>query len=165
MKGPRILKKKSINSEKDPYLLKISPGDMAVCKRCGALYHGKRWSLGKKVAPAGKKKALTVLCPACQKVQDNFAEGYVTIRGGFLKEHRDDILGLVRNKEAHAMHFNPLDRIISLKEGKGSVDITTTTEKLAQRIGQMLKKAFSGRVEYKWSSDVKLARIVWTRET
>lgn len=165
MKGPRIVKKKSINSEKDPYLLKIAPGDMAVCKKCGAVYHNKRWSLSKKtIALPATAKKLSVVCPACQKIKDKFAGGYVTLHGTFLKAHKDEILSLVRNKEEHAMHFNPLDRIIEIKAKKSLIEITTTTEKLAQRIGQMLKKAFDGEVEYKWSSDVKLARIVWTRE-
>lgn len=163
IKSRRIVKKKAINSGKDSYLLKTAPNDMAVCKSCGAVYHGKRWSLGKKIAPA-LKKPVPVLCPACQKIRDNFAEGFVTLKGGFLSAHRDEILALVRNKEAHAMYHNPLDRVISVKSGKNTVDITTTTEKLAERIGQMIKKAYSGNVEYKWSADTKLARIVWTRD-
>ena len=166
MKGPRIVKKKSINTEKDPYLLKISPKDLAVCRKCGAVYHDKRWTIGKKapVVPAGKK-AVEVLCPACQKIKDRFAAGFVTIKGTFVKDHREEILNLVRNKEKRAMYHNPLDRIIEVKEKKGSIEITTTTEKLAQRIGQMIKKSFDGELEYKWSSDVKLARVVWTRES
>lgn len=165
MKGPRIAKKKSINSEKDPYLLKIAPGDRAVCKKCGATYHNKRWSLDKKAIaiPATAKKVM-VVCAACQKKTDKFAGGYVTLHGTFLKAHKDEILNLVRNKEERAMHFNPLDRVIEIKAKRTLIEITTTTEKLAQRIGQMLKKAYDGKVEYKWSAGVKLARVVWTRE-
>jgi len=165
MKGPRIVKRKSINTEKDPYLLKLSPGDMALCRKCGAMYHGKRWSIGAK-APAiteGKKR-VSVLCPACQKIKDNFPEGYVTIQGAFVKTHKDEILNIIKNKEKIAMRHNPLDRIIGINEKRGVIEVTTTTEKLAQRIGQIIGKAFGGDVEYKWSSDVKLARVVWTRE-
>lgn len=164
MKGPRIVKKKSINTEKDPYLTALGPDDMAVCKRCGAIYHKKRWTLGKEdMIARAEKKRVDVICPACQKIKDNFAEGFVTIQGNFLKAHKDEMLNLVRNKEKRAIRYNPLDRIIEIKERRGAIDITTTTEKLAQRIGQMIKKAFDGQVEYKWSSDVKLARVVWTR--
>lgn len=165
MKGHRIVKKKAINSEKDPYLLKAFPHDRAICARCGAVYHDKRWKLLEKapVAPA-KTKAVRVVCPACQKIRDAFAAGYVTIQGGFLKNHRDDILRLIKNKEAHAVRYNPLDRIMAIRQKTGVIDVTTTTEKLAQLIGRMIKKAFAGKVVYKWSSDVKLARIIWTRE-
>jgi len=43
------------------------------------------------------------------------------------------------------------------------MEVTTTTEKFAQRLGAMLKKAYKGDVEYKWSADVKLARVIWSR--
>ncbi|GMR04439.1 MAG: BCAM0308 family protein [Thermodesulfobacteriota bacterium] len=165
MKGPRIVRKKAMNSEKDPYLMKISPEDMAVCKKCGAVYHNKRWSLdADTVKMAFSGKATEVLCPACQKIKDGFAGGFVTIQGGFIKDHSEEILNLVRNKEKRAMHNNPLDRIIEIKKKSGSIEIKTTTDKLAQRIGQMVKKTFNGDIEYKWSSDVKLARVVWTRD-
>ena len=51
-----------------------------------------------------------------------------------------------------------------MKEAKGSIEISTTTDKFAQRIGRMLEKTYSGSVEYKWSDDVKLARVTWTRQ-
>jgi len=165
MKGPRIMKKKAIDTEKDPYLLKISPNDCAVCKKCGAVYHDKRWSLAKKAAEkAPGKKAVEVLCPACQKIKDRFVGGYVTLKGSFVKDHTEEILNLIRNKEKRAMYHNPLNRIIDIKEARGKIEITTTTDKLAQRIGQMIKKSFKGELEYKWSEDVKLARVNWTRE-
>ena len=43
------------------------------------------------------------------------------------------------------------------------IEITTTNEKLAQRIGKALHKAYSGDVAYKWS-DPKIARVNWHRE-
>ncbi len=165
MKGrPRIVKKKSINTEQDPYLTALGPDDMAVCGRCGAIYHKKRWTFNKKELIArGEKKRVEVVCPACKKISDKFAEGFITIEGEFQKAHRDEIINLIRNREERAMHFNPLDRVIEIKDAEGKIEVTTTTEKLAQRIGQMLGKAFHGEVEYKWSSDVKLARVVWKR--
>lgn len=165
MKGPRIVKKKSIDTEQDPYLTALGPDEMAVCRKCGAIYHNKRWTLSKEGLTArAEKKRVEVVCPACKKISDKFAEGFITIEGKFQKAHRDEIINLMRNKEERAMHFNPLDRIIEIKDTEGKIEVTTTTEKLAQRIGQMLGKAFDGEVEYKWSSDVKLARVVWKRD-
>jgi NMD protein affecting ribosome stability and mRNA decay len=162
-------RKKAIDSEKDSYLLKIAPGDMAECRGCAAVYHGKRWYLRadmeklKKTKGLVAKKLLKVLCPACQKKSDHFAGGFVTLEGNFLKEHKDEIMNLIKNKETLAMRHNPLDRIMSMDATRGRLEITTTTEKLAQRIGQILEKTFGGDVEYKWSSDVKLARVHWKR--
>ena len=45
----------------------------------------------------------------------------------------------------------------------GEIEITTTNEKLAQKIGKALHRAYSGHVEYKWSGDTKLARVTWHR--
>ncbi len=157
--------RKAIDSEGDPYLPKTGPKDGAVCRECGAVYLNKRWTLEPKAQRSvNAEETVKVLCPACQKIRDRFIGGFVTIQGGFIKEHRDEILNMVRNKEERSKHYNPLDRIMEIKDMEDSIEITTTTEKLAQRIGRMLKKAFSGKVEYKWSSDVKIARVVWTRE-
>jgi hypothetical protein len=42
--------------------------------------------------------------------------------------------------------------------------ISTTTEKLAQRLGRALKKARGGEVTYDWSHNNKFVRVVWKRE-
>lgn len=166
IRGPKIVKKKAIDTEKDPYLPEESPGDVGECKKCGCIYTGKHWAL-KSNAPEDlllKEPKVKLVCPACRKIAEKFAEGYVTIQGDFLKVHKDEILNLIRNKEKIAMDSNPLERIIEIKDRAGTIEVTTTTEKLAQRIGQMLHKAFHGEVEYKWSDDVKLARVVWSRQ-
>ncbi|MBI5599492.1 MAG: ATPase [Deltaproteobacteria bacterium] len=164
MKGAaRYSKQKAIDTEKDSYLLKIGPDDMAVCTECSAVYHNKRWRLGVKGELKGKTKRVKVVCPACQKIRDKFAGGYVTLQGEFLKLHREEILNLVRNKEERARHTNPLERIIEISEKGSTIVITTTTDKFAQMLGKVLNKAFSGSVEYKWSDDVKMARVTWTR--
>ncbi len=164
MKGARIVKKKAIDSEKDSYLLKARPDDSAACSGCGAVYKSKRWSLPAKAAkPAGAAGA-KVLCPACQKIREGFAGGYVTISGDFAKSHKDEILNLIRNKETLSIGMNPLGRVMGIKDRKGSLEVTTTTDKLAQRLGKMLKKTFCGELVYKWSDDVKLARVFWKRD-
>ena len=164
MKGPRIIAKKAIDTAKDPYLTDLPPEEMAACKVCGAVWHSKRWSIS--VSPAilatGAKTALTT-CPACKKMRDRCPQGFVTIQGTFAFEHREEILNLLRNNETRALHINLLERIMTIKDSGKAIEVSTTTEKLAQRIGRMLNKAYGGAVEYKWSSDEKLARVVWTR--
>ena len=165
MTGPRIGRGKSMDSDKDPYLSKSAPENMAVCAGCGAVYHNKRWThredAAAAAAPAATKAA--VLCPACQKIRDKYAQGFVTLQGAFVKDHKEELLNLVRNKETLSSHTNPLERIMEIKESRDAIEITTTSDKLAQRIGRVVAKAFSGEVEYKWSDDVKLTRVIWTR--
>ena len=73
-------------------------------------------------------------------------------------------LNLIRNEEERAKGFNPLERIISISEEKGKLTVLTTDEKLSQRIGRELKKAYQGRTRYRWSEDTKCLRVVWIRE-
>jgi hypothetical protein len=44
------------------------------------------------------------------------------------------------------------------------MEISTTDEKLAQRIGREVHKACRGEVQYAWSDDVKLLRVRWMRD-
>lgn len=164
MKGPRIIQKKAIDTAHDPYLMGLPPEELAVCKVCGVVWHSKHWSLpNETLTTASNDKAVQTTCPACRKTADRFPQGFVTIKGAFTVEHKDEILNLLRNKEARALHINPLERIMEIKERGGAIEVSTTTDKLAQRIGRMLHKAYGGEIEYKWGSDDKLARVYWTR--
>ena len=86
------------------------------------------------------------------------------LNGEFLKVHKDQIVHLVRNAEARAKEINPLERIISIKNLKGGVEIQTTNEKLAQRIGREIERAYKGDTKYHWSRDDKFVRVDWHRK-
>lgn len=147
----------------DAYLGKSAQG-MAVCEGCQAVYRNKRWYIGPEASKPGSVTT-KVVCPACLKIRDNFPGGIVTLAGGYVLPHKRDILKLVKNEEDRARGFNPLERVMAIKEnGRGSVIITTTNEKLAQRLGRAIKKAFHGEVSYRWSHDNKLVRVDWERE-
>ncbi len=147
----------------DPYLGKGGQG-VAVCEGCQAVYRNKRWYRDNTALAAGEKAVQTV-CPACLKIRDNFPGGIVTLKGGFVLAHKHDLMNLVRNEEERARGFNPLERVMSIKEnGKGSIVITTTNEKLAQRLGRAINRAFNGAVSYQWSHENKLVRVDWVRE-
>ncbi len=148
---------------KDPYLPQGSRGKIAVCESCRAVYMKKRW-YGAGEAALSKTQPAKVVCPACLKMRDNFPGGIVTLRGDYVLAHKQDVMNLVRNEEERARGFNPLERVMSIKEnGHGSIVISTTNEKLAQRLGRAIKKAFHGEVTYRWSHDNKLVRVDWER--
>lgn len=159
--SPKTIKKATYT---DPYLPKEGPHDMALCKKCNAVYHNKRWAVneGLQKKKEKNKQTLFVLCPACQKIRNKYAEGFVTLKGDYLKEHKQDILNLIKNEEERAMELNPLQKIIALKDRGNIIDITTTHEKLAQRIGKKVHKACQGELEIKWTKD-KITRVVWQR--
>jgi len=158
-------KRKSMDTAGDPYLIKMANSEMALCKRCHAIYYNKRWYLDEELY---QKKSLLketekILCPACRKIKDKFPGGVVTLSGDFLHEHKEEIMNLIKNEEERAKGFNPLERIMEVTKIKRGMEITTTNEKLAQRIARSLERAYQGSVEYKWSSGTKLLRAEWER--
>jgi NMD protein affecting ribosome stability and mRNA decay len=164
-KPQTLSSRKSIDSTSDPYLISKGLNGVGVCTKCHAIYNNKRWTLDKDLyeKKIEQKNTNKVLCPACRKVKDKFPGGIVKLRGEFLTDHRNEILRLVKNEEKRARGFNPLERIMSIEDIQDGIEITTTNEKLAQKIGKSLQKAYQGRVHYKWSDDTKLLRAEWER--
>jgi hypothetical protein len=147
----------------DAYLTTSGQG-AAGCESCQAVYRNKRWYKGPEAVKSGTATAKTV-CPACLKIRDNFPGGIVTLSGGYVLPHKRELVKLIKNEEDRARGINPLERVMAIKEnGHGSVIITTTNEKLAQRLGRAIKKAFHGDVKYHWSHDNKLVRVDWEKE-
>lgn len=157
-------KKKSATT--DPYLPRGASQKTAVCSACHAVYRNKRWSADRALyeTVTGGAAVVMLVCPACLKIRDNFPGGIVTLKGDYVLPHKQDLMNLMKNEEERARGFNPLERIMSIKEnGHGSLVIATTNEKLAQRLGRALKRAFHGDVAYQWSHDNKLVRVDWER--
>ena len=157
--------RKAIDSTGDPYIVRTRGNEMAVCTKCHTVYYKKRWYIDEDLYQKKlmMKKIEKVICPACRKIKDNFPGGIVRLRGTFLQDHKEEILNLIKNEEERARGFNPLERIIKISDVKDGMEVTTTNEKLAQRIGKSLQKACQGKVEYKWSDDTKLIRVNWER--
>jgi len=157
-------KKKTFTS--DSYLPRGAT-QMSICEGCSSVYKNKRWYPAPEPDAAVLKLRETAptVCPACLKIRDNFPGGIVTLKGEYVLPHKQELMNLIKNEEERARGFNPLERVMSVKEnGFGSLVISTTNEKLAQRLGRAIKKAFHGEVAYHWSHDNKLVRVDWVRE-
>jgi len=157
--------KKKVDTQTDSYIPRGAPAKVVVCPGCHALSAGKRWKLDEeayaKLRRAGPVRE--IFCPACEKIRDGYPSGQVTLRGPFLIEHWEEILRIIANEEQRARGDNPLQRIMSLSEENGRLEVTTTDEKLAQRIGRELRKACGGKVSYGWSHNNKFVRVQWER--
>jgi NMD protein affecting ribosome stability and mRNA decay len=163
--GRAVRVRRNLAESTDPYLPRLDPGEIAVCTECHALYQRRHWFFDEEAYFHASMQPTTrmVLCPACHKIRDRYAEGQVTLRSGpFLSLHKDEILRLIRNEEERAKGVNPLERIIEITEPEGSIVITTTNEKLAQRIGRTLKSTYQGRTTYRWS-EPKFLSVEWQR--
>lgn len=167
-------KKKELTGD-DPYSMKRAPKGLLQCPECQAVYHRKRWSLpgtsssrSPKSAASGPKKPTrqvmvpeSFVCPACRKLRDGYAEGFLAIHWPNWGTHKAEVLGLIHNEESHATRNNPLERVMSIRTRPDGADIETTTEHFAQRLGKHLDRAFKGKITYKWSHKDKMARIEW----
>ncbi len=157
---------KKKTSTADPYLPRGASKKVSVCSGCRAVYMNKRWYADEAlfISSLGSPDTVKMACPACLKIRDGFPGGIVTLKGDFVLPHKQDLMNLIKNEEARARGFNPLERVMSIREnGHGNMVISTTNEKLAQRLGRAIKKAFHGEVTYQWSHDNKLARVDWER--
>jgi NMD protein affecting ribosome stability and mRNA decay len=158
--------RKNLSVHRDPYLSTRSLRALkegAICERCGAIYHHKRWSMDSTLMKVKGREVRKVICPACRKIRDHFPGGIITLRGDYLKVHKDQILRLIQNEESRAMRINPLERVISVKDKNNYVEIHTTNERFAQRIGREIQRSCKGRVAYHWSGDNKSVRVEWHR--
>jgi hypothetical protein len=146
-----------------------APTEPEKCERCGAVYFKRRWVAASAMPEMGKRKrmqpAKLALCPACKRQQEGLPSGFVYLEGAFLRSHRDEIERLLRNEAERAIADNPLGRIMNIQDdADGRLVGATTTEHLAERLGQALEKAFGGEVRYDFSHENKLARVYWRRD-
>ena len=158
---PPVNIRRNVESRDDSYSLE----ETSVCRECGSVYFSGRWYLPEQVADKSILKAgvIETLCPACQKMRDHVPHGVLRITGHFVRDHNYEIMNLIRNQTRKGSSINPLERIMTMETIQDGIEITTTNEKLAQRIGKALHRAYSGDVAYKWS-DPKIARVNWHRE-
>ena len=144
----------------EPYPPKGSLTDGSVCKGCGIVYRNKRWQL-ESVPPS--PHSAEVLCPACQRIQGEDPAGVVTLSGPYLAQHKEEILNSIKQQESKHREKNPLGRIMEIKEEDGRITVTTTEDKLAQKIGREVYKSQRGELHYKWSHDQRMVRVDWMR--
>ena len=101
----------------DPYHSKLKIREPNVCPECGATFQHGRWSWGDATAGAHEQ-----LCPACQRIRDRVPAAFLTLRGTFLGEHKDEIMHLIHNYEERERKEHPIKRIMSVEEqGDGLV--------------------------------------------
>jgi hypothetical protein len=142
----------------DPYKSTRKPPEPTRCPECNASYVDGRWTW--KAAPPDSHEQM---CPACQRIQDEFPAGYVLIKGDFAKQNRDQVLEVAKGKEKREKGEHPLQRIMSINDVSGGLQIATTDSHLARGIGEALHDALSGELKVRYSKDENLVRVSWKR--
>lgn len=142
----------------DPYKVIGKPPEPSTCTDCGASFRDGRWTWT--AAQPGSGHAI---CPACKRIREKLPAGFVTLRGEFFGEHRDEVLSRVRHCEEAEKRDHPLQRIMAIQANGEGMLVTTTDPHLARRIGDALHKAFKGKLEFHYNKGEDLLRVTWQR--
>jgi len=135
--------------------------ELAGCPECGASYRNGRWTWKK--PPIG---AYEQVCPACQRMADDYPAGLLHVEGDFAAAHREEIEGLLRNVEERERGEHPLKRIMAITDEDPGFTVSVTDAKLAQALGRALESAYEGQLELPPTTSDKenLVRVRWTRD-
>lgn len=142
----------------DPYQEAEKYSEPMVCSDCGAVFSDGRWQW---IPPP--VQADQVRCTACRRIHENQPAGYVTVEGQFAQDHREEMLNLVRHLETREKAEHPLQRIMSIDDQYGKLEITTTDIHLARGIGEALQHAYKGDLNFHYNKDQYLLRVHWQR--
>ncbi len=142
----------------DPYRDQAKLSEPCVCSDCGAVYHDGHWQWITQPANAHQTR-----CTACRRIHEQMPAGYVTVAGKFAHDHRAELISVARNLEIREKAEHPLQRIISIEDRGDTLMITTTDIHLARGIGEALKRAYKGELDFHYNNDQYLLRVLWRR--
>ena len=150
----RSMNRRGSRSDKSPLVTqKLKFSDPSLCDRCGALYSEKVWRYGhRRAASKVMGKARWVVCPGCAQAASGEYHGRVLIEVTDGAD-RQNIVRRITNVERRARVTQPERRIVSTKWNDKTLEILTTSQKLAHRIVHEVRKAFGGRARFSWSND------------
>lgn len=143
--------------EHDAYKARGKLPEPTVCPECNAVFHGGRWRWGDIPANAHHET-----CPACHRIHDRYPAGFVALEGPFFLAHKDEIMRLVHNHEQRERAEHPLQRIMAVEKQDDSVLVTTTDIHLARGIGEAVRHAYQGELEFHYNPQDYLLRVHWT---
>jgi len=137
------------------------PKDPSVCDVCGSIYTAKTWRRNRTLPAKLINAAAWTICPACKQAKSGKYFGRVLVRGSNAISNLDAIRSRIANVERRAEFTQPERRIVSSKWNGATLEVLTTSQKLAHRIARELQKAFGGRARYNWSDQDGALTAVW----
>ncbi len=137
------------------------PGNL-VCTSCGACYHDKHWySEDLSLKHSMIVDTEEILCPGCYRVEKEICNGRVVIEGPELAKIRAEMLRVLDRVAHECWLDNPTSRMFDLTDQGDKIELKTTTEWLATRIGKSLKKTYDGLLEIKRSAENDSVYVHW----
>jgi hypothetical protein len=144
----------------DPYFVRGKYPDPSVCTKCNVVFHDGLFEWLETTPPNAQK----MTCPACRRIDDDYEGGHVLLEGKFLSDHRADVENIVRNAEQSEKRLRPLERIIGVIEKEDRIEVKTTYEHLARRIGEAVNSAYKGELKVQYLEGEKFVRVYWRRD-
>ena len=162
----RSLNRQAVRDDKSPRVVHKTPAihEPTICVRCGAVFLRKTWRHDHKLSDEQIERCQWGFCPACNQVSRQEGQGRLIIRG-VAASRREDIQRRLQNAAKRAMKTQPERRIVSIDatDNGATLDVLTTSQKLAHRLAHEVKKLLRGRVAYSWSDDGTLF-ATWSSE-
>lgn len=137
--------------------------DHSVCERCGSVYEKRTWRKGRQLVAALATGPTWVVCPACRQVSRDEYFGRIRLRGLAGAEEEALVRRRIRNVASRAEFTQPERRVVSIEAVDGELEVLTTSQKLAHRIGQQIEKLLGGRVRYHWDEKDGCLLGTWER--
>ena len=143
----------------DVYRSGRKPPEPTQCPDCEAVFSGGRWTWN----DSNREPVNESRCPACQRIADNLPAGIVDVVGSFVEEHRDEVVGLIRNTESLEKGAHPMERIMDIRDLDDGLSITTTGVHVARRIGDALSRSYHGSLDFTYGDAEKSIQVTWQR--
>lgn len=137
------------------------PADPSVCDSCGSVYTAKTWRRNRPLPAKLLNAAAWTVCPGCKQARSGEYFGRVLVRGVNALSSLDAIRSRIANVERRAEFTQPERRIVASNWDGSTLEVLTTSQKLAHRIARELQKAFGGRARYTWSDKDGALTAVW----
>jgi hypothetical protein len=163
----RSLSRRGTRSNMSPLVAQKeqTPEDPSVCDICGSVYTAKTWRRNRSLPAKLINAAAWTICPGCKQAKGGKYFGRVLVRGSNAISNLDAIRARIANVERRAEFTQPERRIVSTKLDGATLEVLTTSQKLAHRIARELQKAFGGRAHYTWSDQDGSLTAIWQQET
>jgi hypothetical protein len=141
------------------------PEDPSVCDACGSIYTARTWRRNRPLSAKLMKAAAWIVCPACRQAKSGIYFGRVLVRPSNAISNLDAIRARIDNVERRAEFTQPQRRIVASHWDGSTLEVLTTSQKLAHRIARELEKAFGGHARYTWSDQDGALTAIWEKET
>jgi len=157
-RGSRSTKKPRVAAKAEPRT------DPTVCDRCGAVFTRQTWRRERAITHALLARAVWRTCPACRQARGGEGYGRIVLRGPWIAANAEAIGRRIAHVSIRAGITRPERRVVSIDADSEGFEVITTSQKLAHRVVNELRKAFGGRASYAWSDRDGSLFATWVRD-